>query len=558
MSPSPSRVAVRFVALAACALLIAPSSARAQEPPEQCTFEKEQPLDKYALLRRLSLDLRGHVPSYEEYEALAEHDTVPPELVKAWMASDGFREVARRYHEALLWPNVSNARWVGTNARLANLTFGAQAISSTGKRRIYRGVTDLVTTAHGAQCGDFEQTQFDPAFPGEFRPHPDHIVYENRGTSTETRQEGWRWVEPYWAPGTQLKVCAYDAQHTPTATIGSGANARTVSCGHSDADGRRECGCGPNLQWCQPPSAALVETPIRNALREQLGLQVDEVTVGGRPYTDLLLSTSAWQNGKIAFWKRHLVDHYNLSLTYNVADPGEEILDLPFTDDTWVKVERGPMHAGVLTLPAYLLRFQTDRGRANRQRIAFECEHFATPAVLPVVEGCSTTSDDMMARCGCQYCHAVLEPLAARFGKFAEAGTTLMTDAARFPDELASCRVNSPNAFCRRFYVTEQGAHRRGFLQPLQFADLYPNIQQAFDEGPRGRAEQIIESGAFARCTVRRVFSHLAKRELRVMGESADELELMQTLASGFRENGYSYPWLVEQVVNLPQYRRIR
>ncbi len=538
--------------LASLSLLVALPAA-AQE--DECSVER--PLDKYALLRRLSLDLRGHVPSYEEYEALEAHETVPEDWVKGWLGSEAFRATARRYHEGLLWPNVSNVRWVGTNARLVALDFGATTLQSTGRRRTYRGVTDLVT-AFGAQCGDFEQTGFDPAFPGQFRPHPDHIRYENAGTQTETRQEGWRMVEPYWAPGTQVKVCAYDAQETPTATVGSGANARTVSCGDSAADGRRECGCGPNLRWCYPQSAALVETPLRNDLREQMGRSVDEVTVGGRPYTDLLLSKSAWQNGRIATWKRHLAGHHSLSLTYNVADPDEEIAPLEWTDEAWVKVERGPLHAGVLTLPAYLLRFQTDRGRANRQRIAFECEHFSTPAVLPEQPGCSTSTDDLMDRCGCQYCHAVLEPLAARFGKFAEAGTTALVDPALFPAQNSACNVNNPSSFCRRFYVTESGAYRRGWLQPLQFADVHPNLQTAFDAGPRGRAEQLIETGAFARCTVRRVFAHYVKRDLRVAGEATDELPLMDTLARGFAEGGYSFPWLVEQVVSLPQYRRIR
>lgn len=392
---TPSLAAAVAVAVSAswCVALPAWAQTPPDSPPSCLECEVKDALDKYALLRRLSLDLRGHVPTYEEYEALAELETVPQDWVKSWLSSEGFRESARRYHETLLWPNVSNVRWVGVNARLTALTFGAMTIQSTGRRRTYRGVTDLVTTAHGPQCGDFEQTNFDPAFPGQFRPHPDFIVYQNKGTTDETRQEGWRMVEPYWAPGTQVKVCAYDAQLTPTSTIGTGASARTVSCGSSDADGKRECGCGPNLQWCHPQSATLVETPIRNALREQLGRQVDEVTVGGRPYTDLLLSTTAWQNGKIATWKRHLAGHYNTSLTYNVADPAEQLADLAWTDDQWVKVERGPDHAGVLTLPAYLLRFQTDRGRANRQRIAFECEHFAPPAVLPTNTNCSTTTE---------------------------------------------------------------------------------------------------------------------------------------------------------------------
>lgn len=67
----------------------------------------------------------------------------------------------------------------------------------------------------------------------------------------------------------------------------------------------------------------------------------------------------------------------------------------------------------------------------------------------------------------------------------------------------------------------------------------------------------IIASGAFARCTVRHVFEHFVKRELQAQGAMAKEQELLQTLASGFEQNGYSFPWLVEQVVSLPQYRRI-
>ena len=32
----------------------------------------------------------------------------------------------------------------------------------------------------------------------------------------------------------------------------------------------------------------------------------------------------------------------------------------------------------------------------------------------------------------------------------------------------------------------------------------------------------------------------------------------MQTLASGFKTNNYNFAWLVEQIVELPQYRRVR
>lgn len=544
MRKTPRTLGAMAAAIVALATFAA-SPARAEDPA-QCDAQHE--LDKYQLLRRLSLDLRGRAPSYEEYAALHSEASVPQATVQSWLATDDFRQMMRRYHEGLLWPNVSDVRLANQNARLRATAFGALNIAAQNRRTNYRGGPDVTSTALGEQCGDYEQTHFDPAFPNQFRPDPAYI----QKTADGKLQEGWRLVEPFWAPGTTVKVCAFDAQETVQVTIGT----RTLPCSSTDADPNRACGCGPKLAWCYAPGTA-VDNRIREALREQLNRSVDDVTVGGQPYTDLLLSTRAWQNGPIAHWKRHLADHYSFGLTYNVADPEEQVLNRAFVDETWTKVERGGLHAGVLTLPGFLLRFQTNRGRANRFRSAFECEYFVPPAELPNQMGCSTTTDDLMNRCGCQYCHGTLEPLAARFGQFAEAGTTHLTDKVRFPDQSTQCKNNPNSAFCRRFYVSEQGAHRLGWLMPLQFADVHPELETAFEQGPRGRAQAIIESGTFARCTVRSVFRHLVKRDLRAQGATSDEQELLQTLADGFSQSGYSFPWLIEQVVSLPQYRRI-
>ena len=54
-------------------------------------------------------------------------------------------------------------------------------------------------------------------------------------------------------------------------------------------------------------------------------------------------------------------------------------------------VEAGPAHAGVLTSPAYLLRFQTHRARANRFHVSFLCQPFVAPdGGLPATPGAVT------------------------------------------------------------------------------------------------------------------------------------------------------------------------
>jgi hypothetical protein len=45
---------------------------------------------------------------------------------------------------------------------------------------------------------------------------------------------------------------------------------------------------------------------------------------------------------------------------------------------------------------------------------------------------------------------------------------------------------------------------------------------------------------------------------MRISGDSADELQLLEKLAKGFESSGYSFPSLVKEIVTLPQYRRVR
>lgn len=527
-------------------VLLGPGVALAQVSP---TCDQQRDLDKYQLLRRLSLDLRGKVPTYEEYVALDAQATIPASTVTAWLASDDFRIAMRRYHEELFWPNVSNVQLAATNAQLNLLgTPAAYAIASTTKRRIFRGASD-VNTALGAQCGDFEQTQFTAGFVPATAGIRTTVV-----NGVTVKQEGWRMVTPYWST-TPVKVCAFDAMETPSVTV----NGRVIECNSVDSDPRPECGCGPNLRFCYGPTAN-VRTVIQNAMREQLNLMVDRVTTGGQPYTELVTSRNAPVNGPLVFWKRYLAPHLTYARIVALPDPAEPLTNADFADTTWRQVDRGSaLHAGVLTTPAYLLRFQTNRGRANRFRADFECESFIPPSQLETpAQGCSDSSDDLTQRCTCRYCHRQLEPMAAGWGQFSEAGTTLMGDLTMFPRTRASC-VNSNSAFCRRFYVTESNADNPGALLPYQYANAaHPDITAALAAGPKGRVNTIVADGTFARCAVKRAWSYFMKRDLRLVGTDPDEAAAITTLSTQFQSNGYRLPWLVEQIVSQPSYRRVR
>ncbi|MFL5321447.1 MAG: hypothetical protein ACJ790_17430 [Myxococcaceae bacterium] len=551
------RSTIRIASLASCLM----ASLALAQVPNTCDLPRD--IDKYQLLRRLSLDLRGQLPSYEEYSQLEAQPDVPTAMIEAWMQTEGFRQAMRRYHEELFWPNVTNVSLNNTNSQLTQKT-GEPALSltSASRRNLYRGDPDVSTT-EGVQCGDFEQTHFtdagtyvpDPAFV-----HQNAMALSDGGTKT-VQQEGWRLVNPYWDPSTQVKVCAFDAVETQSTVIGG----KTVGCDNYASNGRKECGCGPNLTYCY---SGTVAKQITTAMREQLALSVDDVTVGGKPYTDLLLSTTMYENGALAQWRRTLANNLSFTRVYAIADPQEEIPAKPFTDQTWTKVDRGQLptrqfHAGVLTLPAYLLRFQTNRARANRFRIDFECDYFVPPAQLTAQPGCQDGTTELTQRCYCQACHQTLEPLAAHWGQFAEAGTSMLTDTTAFPRKNPSC-VNSSSSFCTRFYITPSDADNSGSLIPYQYADKTSSdpyrkaMGDNIEAGPRKLVNGIISDHTFARCTVKKLWGWFMKRDMHVLGAESEEAPVLDTLATGFEAHNYDLPWLIEQVVTQPQYRRVR
>ncbi len=491
--------------------------------------EEPQDVDKYQLLRRLSFDLRNKPPSIDEYDALDAVDAVPLATIQEYLQGDDFRLAMRRYHAELFWPNLVAASLFNQNANIDIKTAPAYYIQSASRQTAFRGAA--------VPCDDRENN----AFPGGLK-----VV-------SGVTYEGWRYVNPYWAPTTQIKVCNFDAQEAETAVV----KGVTVGCNSVTGNTSVACGCGTGLKYCY--NTHITEAAIQDALTEQLYRAIDKVTTGGVPYTDLMLSTHADENGKIAFWFSNLAPNTSYSKTYDLADPDQTIPTLDYTDDdTWQDVDRGPMHAGLLTMPGYLLRFQTNRGRANRWRIVFTNQYFIPPAQLDPAKGCSETTNDLTQKCNCQYCHEHLEPLAAHWGKFAEAGTTLMSDDTVFPITDATCVDTTPSGFCARFYVTDPSADHPGTLFPYQYSKEHPEYLDDIDAGPRQLAQQIIDDGTFANATVTELFTFFLKRAPITDGSIFDEQKTVSDLASGFKKNGYDFVWLTQQIVTLRQYGRTR
>jgi hypothetical protein len=534
------------------------SGASAEEVEDQCYLHREVPVER--LLRRLSIDLRATVPEFSEYDAVAGKAEIPDEVIDAYLDSPEFRRQMRRHHEDLLWTNpTTQLAEVGFALGSTNLGNGVTVfhVTSTGKNKLYRGGDGTHV------CQNKPQSEIGWETTG--LPKTEPMGLDAMGLPYVA--EGWVEVHPYWEadPSKTIKVCAFDAQTAETYTLPAGdPDAGTHSCDHVLAVGKTAaCGCGPNLNYCMLSSA--VQAPVFAAMREQLLRLVDDHTDGTRPYSELVTSKRMWINGTLAHFYKYLAQRQSFNRTQNWHSASDgEIPEIPFIEsDTWEEVTRGEPHAGILTLPAYLLRFQTNRGRANRYRIAFQGQYFQPPSTKDT--GCNKEGDDLTQRCVCRHCHVTLEPVAAHFGLLTESGAASLYDLPREFKTLKECSKGikpTSGGWCDRFYsivpdIVDPDI-RTYKLKALQYADAkHPDVSPNFDAGPGGLARADIESGLFHQVATRHMFESLMKREVNLDPTSIDyEGDLLDAIAEEFRAHD-NLKLLVKRIVKLPTYRRM-
>jgi hypothetical protein len=157
-----------------------------------------------------------------------------------------------------------------------------------------------------------------------------------------------------------------------------------------------------------------------------------------------------------------------------------------------------------------------------------------------------------------------LEPLAAHFGQFAEAGSISVRDFARSYATPAECaKMVSPQSsgYCDRFYSVVPDLKdpdiRRYRLKALGYADAeHPLIQPNFDDGPAGLAQADITSGAFYEVATEHLFEFLMKRPPDLDPTSSDyEGDTIAEIAKEFQATD-DFRLAVRRLVELPLYRR--
>jgi hypothetical protein len=508
--------------------------------------------EELQFLRRVSLDLRGRLPSDAEVDWVVNSGQVGDGLLDDMLESEDFLHQMAEYHRSLLWTNLERVRLSPFSWNL-----GRSRVTPGGPFIYWMGSNARATRFRGVREPCLDRS-------AQFEPGTNEIIFWDDPERPNIKKEGWVWVTPYWDTTTQIRVCAADAQFAETGSRTRGGNpSQMMDCSTSGAFNSTYCGCGENLRYCQFGNTTRL--PVVRSWNVQLERLVQKIVASDRPYTEVLTAKDMDINGPI----HHFLTHQNNTGGNFIRAEGTLNHDLP-TDltyedfDTWQPVNRDALHAGLLTLPGFLMKFQSNRGRANRFYNAFRCEPFeAPPDGLPASDSSCHDDPNLTTRCGCSYCHVGVEPAAAYWGRFAEAGIRALNDDD-FPVFDQNCIDRPYLANCRNYYYTDVVdaekypvlASYRGKLRSYLFADDHlgeagNSFASNIEEGPLGIAQKAITDGSFEHCATQRMWSHLLGREVRSL-EAAQVTEIAERWGS----EGFNLKALVRTIVTAPAYRR--
>ena len=340
-----------------------------------------------------------------------------------------------------------------------------------------------------------------------------------------------------------------------------------------------DCGCGPGLERCMPgnnsgnnPAAFSFPTrtpigtdaPVDSATQSQDDWNlfwwsqetqrfIERMFLDNRDFRDVLTARDTYVNGPLAnFYRNYAAASCCSGAAMNLGYVRPEPLTdpdnipaalLPHDTNTWSRVaDRGPHAAGLLTMPAFLVKYGSRRARAHVLYNAFLCREFAADNV----ELMPSEEVNLMRRPGCAACHTTLEPLSAYFTRVQENDWTWLPPA-RFPVTNPMCAgttVAAMNANCRAFYDPAFSTATQGMLR-----SAYGSTANA-DAGPIGAGRAITQHAEFGACAVSNVTESLLGRAL-----GPDDAAYKRTLTQTFVTGSYRMRALVRAVVLSDAYR---
>lgn len=550
---------LRGLVLAGALALGLPATAGAQvcAPTDQ--------IEPLRFLRQLTLDLYGRAPTLAEQDMVREVGSVTDELIDQMLASPEYLDWMEHYHQQLLWGNLRDIQ-IASNARLAPIYYQA----SSGQYIFDRHDVSYYIRGEFAGCADIPHDNFDAngnplpladayadGAGGTVRGAPITTGSERCTAAHPCRIDGWvDVIDPHWAPGTTVRVCAFDALGARV-RLGDGRETVLPQAPQCVTGARgqsldRGCGCGPNALGCV--SDFEWGRVQRSLVREPLKIFRSVIEDPSADYVSALTTGATYVNGPLAHY-------YQYGREGLVTEDIGAMPSVPYgQEDTWVRVERDATqgHSGILTTPGFMWRFQSYRARISRFYSSFLCRPF-TASDNGIQPSSATPHPDLAQRDSCDECHATIEPESVFFARWGHTNTYGYLNTTSFPSMHEFCRTCSGDACagCEGYWFTPMSdpsigtsyASVAGMLRVFAYR-TEQEIARA-NEGPAGLVRE--HDSEFAACATRNMAENLLGRPIR-----DDEATWLAGISDEFSANGRHFSALVRRLVRDDRYRRIR
>ncbi len=266
--------------------------------------------DDAALLRRLSLDLRGSVPSPEELNRVQKGRATMEDLVDEMLTSKDFQSTFLLYHKDLVRPRTGDYN------------------------------TDASYTRVNEAVVDGEKVYTSVRIAGE--------PGSGRCSSTQRVR-----VSPWWDRQGSRWACKDTASDALTATV----DGKTLRCDSTEGQKSGACGCGPYMTFCYPDG---IKDSVIKSMKEEGARIAMEVINEDLPYPTVLTADWSMNDG-------------NLDVFYAKLDDRLPELKDPDAKKPWRRIERHERHSGVLSTPMMFNFFYNGRRWAQRTFETFFC-----------------------------------------------------------------------------------------------------------------------------------------------------------------------------------------
>lgn len=276
-----------------------------EEPAPQYTRA-----DDATLLRRLSLDLRGSIPSANELERLQSGQATLDELIDDMMLTKDFQSTFLLYHKDIIRPRTGDYN------------------------------TDASYSKVGQVVVDGEKVYTSSRIAGE--------PGSGRCSSTQRVR-----VSPWWDRAGSHWAC----KDTASEALSVEADGKTLRCDSTEGQKTGKCGCGPYMTFCYPDG---VKDPIIKSMKEEGARIALEVINNDLPYPTILTSDWTMNDGALEVFYAKLEDRL------------PELKDPDFKKP-WRRIERHERHSGILSTPEMFNFFYNGRRWAQRTFEAFFC-----------------------------------------------------------------------------------------------------------------------------------------------------------------------------------------